>query len=814
MLIVAGAGFGKRSLIRSWAVETDGPAIKWLEVSDQLPAPTWQGVVIAVGIHEAALDALGKSGRAWRLILVAGHEPETDLSVAKLNGMLTVLDADNLRMTDTEIADLLPNATPSEVARTIEATGGWPVAVQALASRLAHHEDMAQLESEFSNLTAAIFDFCESHVLEAADARERAFLTSLSAMPELDLRLAERLVGEESGKAAVETAVRFGLVRRKPNKGYCWSQCHTVLARHLQALETELRPDAIRKLHDIAADHFSAGEEHELAIYHAYAAENWPKVATYIERAGGWRLAVDLRNRLSSRDWLYNCIEDLPETCVKDSPALQLARAMLRFCCGEIRPAMRDYEQLLAARTGLDETLDLEVTIVGLLMRMLEERPPSSSRRREIQHCLKRIPSTDAMSIALMENALSIAAAQRGETDDALESAERARRLYVRVGAKESVSVVGLLQGRICAQAGLRNLALQHLRGAQTAFEQQLGFNSDLARCARLLIGHQALASNDLQTARDYTSDVLPWVEAQEPQFHAAAYLSCAKLAVLDNGLDAGARVIDTCIRFAQRRGLERLERLAQICWLEQLCGAGEAKAAAHLAHETQLQDLVENQSDPLLAQHAAFTLAEIEIGCGEPAAAQARLAAFQRSKCWIESTSARIKKHLLSALIYHLMDGETAAHGEIKEAIRLAAPEGLPRLFIARGAEMYTLLRSFQKADPQKGRFANHVHDEFVSDVLSSIRREQRTNRISAEGIALTTKEEEIVELVTKGLSNKEIARLVDASDNTVKWHLKNLFRRFEVSSRDELATAYHINLTKRRNHNIHVSMASLRIQ
>lgn len=814
-LIVAGAGFGKRSLIRGWAELQKEKSLKWLDGDVPLPGPKWNGVVITLDENEAALQAMGKGGRSWRLIVVSRQEPMHDLSVAQLNGALTVFDAEQLRLDGDETAALLPKAGPSAIARIMELTGGWPVAVQALALRLADGEEVSEFEAVFENLSAAIFDFCENHVLAGATENDREYLTSLSATPELDMQLLSALAGgKQQAKVALEAGLRFGLLRRKTDCGARWTQCHPVLARHLQSLEKEKNPQSIRDLHNQATEYFAASEEYEQAIYHAYYAENWSKVATYVEQAGGWRLAVDMRNRLSDRDWLHHCVEDLPENYIKASPALQLARAMLRFCSGEIRPATRDYEHLQGIHDTLDEVLTLELAIVGLLMRMLEERPPSDERRREIEHCLQRIPTSDTMSVALMENALGIAAAQRGETDIALDAVERARRLYARVGKKESVFVVGLLQGRICAQAGLRKLALEYFREGQEAFEQQLGFSSDLARCARLLIGQEAYAGNDLETARACVADALPWVEAQEPQFHAAAYFTSARLAVLENGLDAGAEIIDTCIRFAQRRGLDRLERLAQICWLEQLCGAGEAKAADTLARQIQLSALTEVESDRLLAQHAAMMMAEIEIGCGEPAAAQSRLAAFQRSPCWVETKSARIQWHILFGLANHGMEVEDAALKEIKEAIRLAMSEGLTRMFIARGGEMYPLIRAFQKADQQQGRFANHTQEEFVSDILSSIRREQREGRLSKEGVTLTAKEEEIVELLTKGLSNKEIARLVGASDNTVKWHLKNLFRRFGVSSRDELAVAYHVNLSKRRDHNINVSLASFRMQ
>jgi LuxR family maltose regulon positive regulatory protein len=48
-----------------------------------------------------------------------------------------------------------------------------------------------------------------------------------------------------------------------------------------------------------------------------------------------------------------------------------------------------------------------------------------------------------------------------------------------------------------------------------------------------------------------------------------------------------------------------------------------------------------------------------------------------------------------------------------------------------------------------------------------------------------LTPSEGKILTLLEKGLINKEIARALDIGEQTVKWHLKNLFAKLEVASR-----------------------------
>lgn len=56
--------------------------------------------------------------------------------------------------------------------------------------------------------------------------------------------------------------------------------------------------------------------------------------------------------------------------------------------------------------------------------------------------------------------------------------------------------------------------------------------------------------------------------------------------------------------------------------------------------------------------------------------------------------------------------------------------------------------------------------------------------------GNTLTPKERSILLLLARNFSNKEIAKAIDMSDETVKWHLKNLFNKLEAGSRKHAVT------------------------
>ena len=48
-----------------------------------------------------------------------------------------------------------------------------------------------------------------------------------------------------------------------------------------------------------------------------------------------------------------------------------------------------------------------------------------------------------------------------------------------------------------------------------------------------------------------------------------------------------------------------------------------------------------------------------------------------------------------------------------------------------------------------------------------------------------LSPREREVLEQLASGLSNKGIARALDMTENTVKFHLKNIFTKLDVNKR-----------------------------
>ena len=81
----------------------------------------------------------------------------------------------------------------------------------------------------------------------------------------------------------------------------------------------------------------------------------------------------------------------------------------------------------------------------------------------------------------------------------------------------------------------------------------------------------------------------------------------------------------------------------------------------------------------------------------------------------------------------------------------------------------------------------ADRAHDE----LLAAGARPRRDRRLLSGRESLTASEDRTAALAAEGLTNREIAQRQFVTVKAVEWHLSNVYRKLDISSRDELAGA-----------------------
>jgi len=102
----------------------------------------------------------------------------------------------------------------------------------------------------------------------------------------------------------------------------------------------------------------------------------------------------------------------------------------------------------------------------------------------------------------------------------------------------------------------------------------------------------------------------------------------------------------------------------------------------------------------------------------------------------------------------------------------------------LAAGAAGY-LPKATQREELLRAMRTVHAGERFLPPTLAAL----LTARVPAN--ELTPRELEVLELVSKGLSTREIAHVLGCAKTTVKWHFKNIMQKLEVSGRTEATRA-----------------------
>ncbi|WGL18368.1 HTH-type transcriptional regulator MalT [Microbulbifer bruguierae] len=344
LLVTAPAGYGKTTLVASWAVEQDNP-VAWfsLDSGDNEPGQFCRYLVESVHratgngvpetrkilapqqvpdpalvisqmlaelrhlpselrivlddyhqidnseIHDATRFLLRHAPAGIGVVITSRSQPPLGLGALRLQGRLLELGADDLALSLEETAGLLAQRLPfnlgsDRVAQLHQLSEGWPPAVQMFALSVRNQEEVDRYLGELEQGHGHILDYLAEEVLERLDPPLRQLLARTSILTRVNGLLAERLSGQSGGQQQLEQAASRGLFLQALDSSRQWFRFHPVFARFLQRQLTE--GDEVTRLHQIASDSWQELGQPLEALRHALAAEDRTRVHRLIAEQG------------------------------------------------------------------------------------------------------------------------------------------------------------------------------------------------------------------------------------------------------------------------------------------------------------------------------------------------------------------------------------------------------------------------------------------------------------------------------------------------------------------------------------------------
>jgi len=145
----------------------------------------------------------------------------------------------------------------------------------------------------------------------------------------------------------------------------------------------------------------------------------------------------------------------------------------------------------------------------------------------------------------------------------------------------------------------------------------------------------------------------------------------------------------------------------------------------------------------------------------------------------------------LYKAIVLFHKDKRDEAYDELDKCFGLAEPGEYMRIFLDGGESSRALLYAYlQENDVIHKNYALKIHKEF-----SNSHKEEKQKEAPLS--VLTSRETDILHLLSEGYSNREIAERLVLSEGTIKFHIHNILGKLNATSRTQaIANARELNL------------------
>ncbi|MFO7960972.1 MAG: LuxR C-terminal-related transcriptional regulator, partial [Nitriliruptoraceae bacterium] len=710
------------------------------------------------------------------LVLSARYQPGIALHRLRLEASVREIGPEDFALGREEAGELLASLGHDLEAEHVDAlwrrTEGWVAGLRLAASELRRGGDPRNVARTFGGATPMVAELLVAEVLDHLPSDAREFLVATGACRELTPTLAERLTGrKDAGAVLEELHQRNALTQRlaQPDGSEPAYRYHDLLR---DFLSTELQRTDLprwRQLQGELATWYADQRQWRLALEHAVGSAEQHRVHAVLRHAGVGMI-LDGDGPLIER-----LLADVPDAWRADAVigALLAAAALARF-----DPVTTDRHLAALDATppsGSAPAADPWLSALRATVALHRARfgPEVSAALHDADGAgVGDTGDVDLDLLGLIQTGVARVrggspAGSRRDLEQALYLATSTSRDFPRVMCLGNLAALATIAGRVPECDGYLETALEiaRLRGWD---------GSQLTAQLHVLVAWWALVRGDQSTARRELDSVPEPATLGNPDMRVA---SVTVMAVVDHFDGAPARSTAIRLRAAWEHlgDVETTPEMAcmLIPWEVKLWLAADDPVAAEEAACRREADL-HGTAEELLVR---VLLARAK---GFPATKARRwLAPACAGDVPVRFTVNRIWVWLLEAQLAAEADATQASHEALMQAVRSAAPDHLVGLVDAFGPATSELLAA------NRGRFGRH--EPFVTELLER----HSTEAVSAAATTLTPVEEAILRELPAHRTMADIAELRGVSVNTVKTHLKSIYRKLAVQGRREAVEA-----------------------
>ncbi|MDM0116274.1 LuxR C-terminal-related transcriptional regulator [Variovorax sp. J22R133] len=744
----------------------------------------------------------------FHMLFGVRSEPVLSLGQFSTTERLLRLDATDLRFSVDDAHAFFSVATSASLdRRSVElltnATEGWAVGLRLASIALGRSNDAAQVARDLTGVRGEIDAYLNDTVLAQLPPPMQQFLLRTSILDRLSGGVCDAIMGTGARSwEKLDWLEQHNLFIRALDEKRHWFRYHALMADALRhRLERQL-PDEQPGLHRRASRWFASENLWPEAVRHALAAGELQQAAIWVEQ-----FAMELVARADVRTVL-GWIGKLPDDLMKGRPKLQLTKAWALALSLQTSEATRVVHELSTDFAEIDHrtpsgrhadpTLAAGTYAVSAMIGVLSDDIPKALE-------LGRLAAAEGAATPWERSFADVAQlaglmyegrfdeVRRMELSPVAKGEHTQGPIFGEIYRESLFGLSALLEGQLAQGVQILESALKHAENAvgrdSAAAAVPAGYlavlyyeRNDLPRAWQLVTGYSSIAleASPLGSLLRYCRAAIR-LYARVGDYDAALLFieEARQIAISRQWLRLRAGCDAEAVRLYLRNG--QLERAQE---------TGEALLAAMpRQHPFPTGTFIETWASYCEMQ------ARIYIATGRIKEAVALLDDLRGklSATGMAYLEARSSILLALALVHEQSEGSAAALASLDRALRYAHRNELIGSFVDEGEPLLDLLRDWRRSGANAGIEAGFLDRlEAAFNEVKSVPAATPAARVCADAV-LSAREFEVLDQMSRGLSNKEIGRALRLAPETIKWHLKNIFEKLGVSSRIE---AVHVGL------------------
>jgi len=739
-------------------------------------------VLTEPGVLKGLDFVLRNVGPGLRIVVSSRTDPPLRLYRYRLAGELAEIRASDLAFNIAEAGLLMAQHRGTISSDSLECltrrTEGWAAGLRLAAISMDTHPDPDQFVKELITEDSALTGYLVEEVLNSQPPEVQEVLLSTSILDQVSPEAASELVGNGHAAGFLPALARANTFVQPIGSG--WYRYHPLFAEVLR-LKLRLKyPERMPDLHRRAARLCEQNGSLIHAVRHAAKAGDWPLAARMVING----LAITEIMGPERGQSLAGEFLSMPHSEVWDEPHSYLVSAAASLARGERESCVAALTTAESILVSLPAEQEIPGRLAAAMLRLAVSRQTgdlpalvATVGRAEALvsiipgEMLARHPGIRAHRLV----ARGVVELWSGHLDEAVRVLDSGVAAASAPGAEhEQAACLGYLalaeglRGGLCRAAELAAQAAVPVTAGE--LHPPVKWSTPSAAVAMALVH---LERNEMRETRSLLKQADAALGASPDKLiGTVAWLVAARAGL------AGGRADVTAQFVAKARSGWRVPD-----WLEQKLTQVEAQACLAAGH-VQAALAIAERIDPDSSLEAAIVHARAWAAAGDTSNARRALSPVLAAHHGA-AEQVRLQAWLVDAQLSYNSGNRARGHRSLASALRLAEREQLRLPFVLERGWIKPAL----ERDPELARSYQHLLAPALRryQLPASLNVPARDQPAIVVVEPLTEREREVLRHVSDMLDTAEVASEMYISINTVKTHLKSIFRKLAATHRSE---------------------------